>query len=249
MTFALHRITSDVAKFRYIIIHLDNDLRNIVGDLIDTPPQTSKYETVKRRIIDALSESKETKLRRLLRGQAIGDEKPSVFLQRLRNLASGQCSDDILRSLFMEQMPENVRGILAISQLDDLNLLAVQADRIVEALRPKIASIEPGLSNITAIPETKTSTPIRENQSRAANTDDNITARELKMAIETLERKFERALRSRSRSRGRRISRTRPLTPSKRGEPLCYYHQKFGPNARKCRYPCAWEKQPSDQGN
>lgn len=142
MTFDLHRITSDQARYRYTVIHLDADLLGIVGDIIDAPPATGKYEALKRRVIDSLSESQETKLRRLLRGQAMGDEKPSVYLQRLRNLAGGQCNDSVLRSLFMEQMPENVRGILAISPLDDLSTMAAQADRIIEVMRPQISGIQ-----------------------------------------------------------------------------------------------------------
>ena len=40
---------------------------------------------------------------------------------------------------------------------------------------------------------------------------------------------------SRSRSRGRSTSPSR-----QRGE-LCFYHEKFGANARKCRPPCAFQ--------
>lgn len=155
MTFALHRIVSDESKFRYIAIHLDADLLGIVGDIIDSPPTAGKYEAIKRRIIDSLSESQETKLRRLLRGQAMGDDKPSLFLQRLRNLAGGQCNDNVLRSLFLEQLPESTRGILAISQLDDLSLLAAQADRIMEVSRPQISAI--GQSATEIIPSAQSS--------------------------------------------------------------------------------------------
>ena len=40
---------------------------------------------------------------------------------------------------------------------------------------------------------------------------------------------------SRSRSRGRSTS------PSRERRELCFYHEKFGANARKCRPPCAFQ--------
>lgn len=67
MTFALHRITSDETKFRHIVINLDRDLLSIVGDIIDSPPINGKYEAIKQRIINSLSESQETRIQKLLR--------------------------------------------------------------------------------------------------------------------------------------------------------------------------------------
>ena len=83
----------------------------------------------------------------------MGDEKPSVFLQRLRNLAGAQCNDSVPRSLFMEQMPEHMQGILAISQLDDLAKLAAQADRIAEVMRPQIANISQASVDAVTVPQ------------------------------------------------------------------------------------------------
>lgn len=42
----------------------------------------------------------------------------------------------------MEQLPENVRTILAISEVQDLAKLAAQADKIVEMAKPAPATIQ-----------------------------------------------------------------------------------------------------------
>jgi len=47
-------------------------------------------------------------------------------------LAGGQCSDAVLRTLFLEQLPDNVRSILAISEVIDLSKLAFQADKVLD---------------------------------------------------------------------------------------------------------------------
>ncbi|XP_029680861.1 uncharacterized protein LOC115246283 [Formica exsecta] len=58
-----------------------------------------------------------------------------MFLQRLQSLATGQCNEEVLKTLFLERLPEPVRAILAVSQ-DNLTDLARQADAICEVTKP-----------------------------------------------------------------------------------------------------------------
>ncbi|KAK2578742.1 hypothetical protein KPH14_012268, partial [Odynerus spinipes] len=39
-------------------------------------------------------------------------------------------------------MPENIRGILAISEVKEMERLAAQADKILEVARPVISSVQ-----------------------------------------------------------------------------------------------------------
>jgi len=87
--------------------------------------------------LQCLGETSATHLRRLLASHELGDDKSSVLLQCLRNLAKGQVTDEVLRTIFMEQLkPEYVRTILAISEMSDLSKLAMQADKILEMAKP-----------------------------------------------------------------------------------------------------------------
>lgn len=140
--FAIHRITGDESKYRYVVLHADQTVLPLVADLITNPPEQDKYLTLKDRICSVLGETSATKIRRLLGSHELGNEKPSIFLQRLRNLAAGQVNDEILKTIFMEQLPENVRTILSISEVQDLARLAAQADKIVEMARPVAAAIQ-----------------------------------------------------------------------------------------------------------
>jgi len=65
--FALHKITKNEIKFRYIICYLDETTLSFVSDLMETPPTEKKYETVKQRIIGSFAETNESRLRKLLR--------------------------------------------------------------------------------------------------------------------------------------------------------------------------------------
>lgn len=114
LTLGIYQIRTDKAKFRYAVTYLGKKALSHVRDIVHRPPAESKYEAIKQRVIEAFEKDQESK-RRLLHRHEIGDEKPTTFLQRLRNLGSDQCPDSVLRSIFIEQMPENVRAILAAS--------------------------------------------------------------------------------------------------------------------------------------
>lgn len=81
------------------------------------PLENNKYLKLKKRTYSSFGES-----------TTLGEEKPSVFLHRLRNLVPGQVNDEILRSIFMEQLSENIRSIPVISEVKNLSKLAFQAD-------------------------------------------------------------------------------------------------------------------------
>ncbi|XP_070526498.1 uncharacterized protein [Cardiocondyla obscurior] len=186
--FAINRIQSDDSKYRFVIVYLDQTILPIVADILLNSPETGKYNKLKERLISALGESTATRIRRLLGSHEIGDEKPSVFLQQLRNLAGAQASDGILRAIFLEQLPENVRTILAISKMQDLDKLAAQADKIVEIAKPRSTTIN-------AVTQ----------QQQTSNGLDNMT--DLTTEINFLTRELRRSRRPRSTSRNRQIWR------------------------------------------
>lgn len=224
--FAIHRITGDESKFRYIVLHADQSVLPFVADLITNPPEQGKYQTLKERICSVWGETSAAKIRKLLGSHELGDEKPSLFLQRIRNLAAGQVTDEILKSIFMEQLPENVRAILAISEVQDLSKLAAQADKVIEMARP-------------------TSTAIQAVSRGQADGDSRILQEiaELKRQVRKLTFHDHRR---RSWSRGRSASRGRTRQRQKQdgnsSVDYCYYHNRFGDKAFKCSQPCTYNK-------
>lgn len=70
------------------------------------------HRSIKDRLVSNFSEKSESKLRRLLKEQILGDQKPSHFLQHLKNLAADQYVKTVVKSLFLEQFPQQVSAIL-----------------------------------------------------------------------------------------------------------------------------------------
>ena len=120
-----------------IIANLDHHLIPNIKHLIELDPKPADiYTQIKTRLISSFPASAEARLRRLLRGEVISEGKPSLFLARLRALNGGSCTDNILRSVFLEQMPSQIRAILTMSNIDSLQELANLADKILEASQP-----------------------------------------------------------------------------------------------------------------
>ncbi|XP_020297399.1 uncharacterized protein LOC109861954 [Pseudomyrmex gracilis] len=233
--FALNKITGDDTKYRYVLTNLDPSIILFITDIMSNPPAQGKYEALKKRIIESFDESQESKLRKLLRGQEMNDKKPSHLLQHLRNLAGGQCTDNVVRSLFLEQLPESARGILSISQVNDLNQLAIQADRIIDIMKPQIAEMHKETPKINSV-------------DRSVETQ----LQELTKMVHKLSVEVSRD-RTRQRSRSRHFqhkskSRERESVVSNRTDNnnYCYYHNKFGNKSFKCRQPCAWDKKTQE---
>lgn len=231
--FAIHRITGDESKFRYVVLHADQSVLPFVADLITAPPAQDKYLKLKERICTVLGKTSATKIRRLLGSHEMGDEKPSIFLQRLRNLAVGQVTDEILKSIFMEQLPENMRSILAISEVQDLTKLAAQADKIVEVTKPAFTTVQ-AVSGGQDEVNNKILQKLAELERQAKKF--------------TLRDKSGRRNRSRERSRSRGQSGSRARSrqhTDKEGntsKDYCYYHNRFGDEAYKCTQPCTYNK-------
>lgn len=232
--FSLSNITADTTRFRHVITQLDSQTLPAISDIILNPPANNKYQAIKDRIMSSFAETSESKLRQLLRGIDPRDEKPTLLLQRIRNLADGQVSDALLRTLFLEQLPEYVRGVLIISGDLDLSALARQADKVMEATsRNSVATVSAAVIK-------------SESNNEIAAVSRDTTLVELANAVATLTKEIKSIKFSARQTRPRSHSRQR--SPSATKSDLCFYHLKFGEDARRCQQPCAWHKN-KQQGN
>ena len=97
------------------------------------PKPADIYSQIKNQLIKSFSVSDETRLRKLLRGEVVSEGKPSLLLTRLHALNDSNYTDVVIKSVFLEQMPSQIRAILALLNVDDLLELARLADKVSEA--------------------------------------------------------------------------------------------------------------------
>ncbi|KAB0796613.1 hypothetical protein PPYR_10674, partial [Photinus pyralis] len=129
--FELSRITADTTKYFTIVAALSQKALKLVSDIITSPPENHKFDTLRNALISRLTESEDTKLQKLLRDLDLGDRKPTQLLREMKTLSGTSISNELLKKLWLQRLPQQVQVVLAISS-ESLDNLAIMADKIVE---------------------------------------------------------------------------------------------------------------------
>lgn len=256
---------SDKELSELLIRQLDlQDLDEIQDIMFDTKKATenNRYATMKMRLIQTYDESDHTKLERLLSNVELGDLKPSQLLRRMQNLAGNNIADNTLRVIWTKHLPPSVRAILAVSETiakkTELNELAIMADKMLEQLHHQISAV-----HNTSSPSTPSTPPVATNHENALlHAKIDMLAKEIS-ELKTHHSRYGRQRgrnwrgarhRSRSSYRSPHGNRRSDSNQQHRSEyndnSVCFFHRKFGGQARKCTRPCTYEdKHPSSSGN
>lgn len=209
--FALANVVRDHTKFYHIIAKIDQSVICHVADLVTTPPETNKYETVKQRLISRFQVSAQGRLERLLSACDLGDMRPTHLLAKMQELAAGlNVTDDLLKMLFLQRMPPSVKAVLAISD-GTIGKLAEMADKMLDTPSSHVAAASSSTSGSDAVTE-------------------------LQSQIAALTAEIRNLKSSRGTSRSRSTSRSSRVTDDE----ICWFHRKFGGRALKCREPCKY---------
>jgi hypothetical protein len=235
--FHSHLVRSDTSKYYAVIAALDCSTLQPVSNIIANPPATGKYDDAKKILIDSYSESREQQIRKLLKELDLGDRKPSKLLREMKTLAGDHVDDQMLQTLWLHRLPLNVQLLVSASDGVPLEKMANIADKLVEIVSnrgsPSIAAIA---NQPAAPPQTTVAESLKSLQEQVA-------------ALSVAVKQLTNADRGRSQKpahtegegqRARSQSRKR-WTTHKDG--VCFYHQKYAENARKCLKPCKFEAQ------
>ncbi|XP_060810826.1 uncharacterized protein LOC132904439 [Amyelois transitella] len=221
-----------------VIARLEKQDIEQISDLLYNPPETNPYQAIKERLITAYEESDSRQFQKLLSEMELGDQKPTHLLRRMRDLARDRIPDATLRLMWTNHLPAHIRSVLAVSESFSsktaLEELALLADKMMEQHR-----------EISAVYTTTSSQSSSQTQSSSQPSDTQFLINELrKLSVEIAELKSRPPYnnnnyrRNRSQSRNRNYSRpnSRDNSPS----PYCFYHRRFGAQARKCTSPCSY---------
>ncbi|XP_067133224.1 uncharacterized protein [Centruroides vittatus] len=233
--FAINRITGENTKYNYLINSLDAEILSNVSDLVFDRPAEAPFTKLKDRLLEIFQNSAVKEAKILLEDLALGDQKPSVLLRKMRELSAGKITEEFLRNLWLQRLSKNIQTVLAVSG-DELGKLAILADKVAELTEPtQLASINleagnPVIKNLEM--------QILELTTKVAELNVSRTARPCYRSRERNRHDPNSRYRISSRPRGRSLNR----------QGYCYYHDKFGSAARKCRSPCSFDR-TADQGN
>lgn len=222
-------ITTDDSKFNTVVRAIESKILNHVREAVLNPTVGAKYKNLKDALLKEFADSDYTKMKKLFSDLSLGDNKPTYLLNEMRRLGGANVTDDVLKTLWMNQLPMHARAILATSTAT-LNELATTADKIVEV--------------------SSTSMVQQVNQNKSNSPPDKLSVMEKQInqlvnAVNFLKNQHGQS-RSRSRSKSFQGKRSQTPTDTKRdndGNPdTCWYHMKYGDDAKKCRNPCRLSK-------
>ena len=216
--FITQRVTSERSRFHHVVGALQPEMAMQIRDLLLNPPSDHPYTHLKEALVQRTSASAQHRINQLLSAEELGDQKPSNLLRRLQQLAGDTPVDSqFLKELFMKRLPDQCRVVLAASRESDIQQLSLLADRVMEVMPPHVRAV--------TVPE-----PVAE------------PLAELRAEVAALRREMQDLStrgRSASRSPTRNYGRSRSSSQSRKSSGLCWYHDKFGDNARRCVPPCA----------
>ncbi|XP_071858109.1 uncharacterized protein [Bombus fervidus] len=130
--FEAARITSDRAKYHTTIVNLTERYVQLVRDILFDPPETRRYEYLKKELIKRVAVSDSTRVRKLLEGEQIGDRTPSQFYRDLKKLATVSTPDDFVVTLWRSRLPVYVQRVLDTTEETKAEILTLIADRVYE---------------------------------------------------------------------------------------------------------------------
>ncbi|XP_077256528.1 uncharacterized protein LOC143894258 [Temnothorax americanus] len=219
--FRAHSVRSDDLKFCVVVDNLDKESMLEIADVIESPPASDKYQKIKETLISRLTYSDEKRWRKLLTDVELGDRKPTHLLREMRRLTNNSVDEQLLQTLWLQRMPSRVQELLSVVEGVALDKMAELADKAMERTVPTVAAVD-------------TATP---------GTDPTLMSSisELTRQIQRLVADKDEGRQARSKRRGRSKSRSRTGDKSQPSK-YCFYHARFGKNARNCTQPCAWVK-------
>lgn len=171
--FTARRITAEVTKYHHVVASLPPAIASEIRDLLVAPPAENEYTTLKQLLISRLTPSEPQRLQQLLHDTELGDRTPSQLLRHMRQLlhtagaTTTETDSRLLRELFLQRLPVNVRMVLASAADKRLSQLAELADSVLAVAPPSVAALQPdiaGRATTTALHD------IREQISRLADT-------------------------------------------------------------------------------
>lgn len=235
-------IITDDDKFGVLQLPIEPETTAHVTSIIEHPPGSDRYNTLKQAIIKLYAEPQSLKMRKLLSQTKFRSTKPSLILSEMRQLHPSNGDSEIFKSLFLERLPPRIRNAVTSLKLLVPNASTLTLDAIAEYADQQMDDIE-----------NETIQAVRSNQPHEAKAVESMEA-----MIERICEKFFTHERGRSRSRAhnqrnRTPSQARQQTPppnktqsSEDGPQPCYYHVRYG-NGRhenkKCYHNCKFHKE------
>ena len=135
----INQVHSDRSKYGLVVSALDVETLADVGDLLVNPPENDKYQALKAKILERLTDTPERQLQKVFSELQLDGRKPSQLFRHMRALADNLANDNVIRARWLALPPCHVQNILKIFRTETLDEVLAAADQLMES--PIIPSI------------------------------------------------------------------------------------------------------------
>ncbi|XP_017461234.1 PREDICTED: uncharacterized protein LOC108354564 [Rhagoletis zephyria] len=233
--FAATGVSHDGRKYNLVMAQVPPNKLTELRAIIDATPAQNRYDYIKSKLISHFADSQQRRVQRVLSDMPLGDLKPSQLFNEMRLVAGNALCETVLLDLWASRLPPYAQAAVIASKGDVADKVTI-ADAIVDSLSFRQVNMVGSISPSQVNPP-----PPGEREA--------VTLESLQKEISQLTKQFQslasRRSRSRSQSRSRNQRNNRSESTSATG--LCWYHERYGANARKCKSPCNYNTQQSHQ--
>uniref|UniRef100_A0A5S6Q4F4 Retrotransposon gag domain-containing protein n=1 Tax=Trichuris muris TaxID=70415 RepID=A0A5S6Q4F4_TRIMR len=221
--FKLLKVTSSLTKFYYAIAAFNDATAADLDDLLQ-PVGDFPYEHLKKQVLIRFATTPDERFQSLMDSQALTEQRPSQILREMRCKATDLIDPEspFFRQLFLRRLPPNIQLVLKTLRTATIDELAQTADELM-----------PLNSSINIVTAGDASSEVQALRQEIADLREQLRALAVVSPSQNRARRTTTLNRSPS---GRRRLSISPPPPT-----ICYFHRKFGRDARRCRQPCHFQ--------
>lgn len=216
----------DGQKFGLLLGALPTSKVKDVENVLTSPPRTEKCKALIKALKKKIPQQGDEDTFRELLSMQLGDMEPSALLQHMQSLnakRTAKLPGPVIRSLHLQKLPSSLQSLIETTgaALDD-DAYAELADKILRREAAAVAKHrEPQLAPLGQV--SAVSRP-------RSTTDLEAQIKDLQQQLATLQAQLK-------------PSTTRDINARQRpaARDLCYYHSRFGKDARNCEQPCSFQ--------
>ena len=266
--FRAERITDPVAMYNHVVRCLDGRQIRKIRSRMPHETDPDCYSNLRTLLLDTYSVPLRDRIRELFSGGCRG-QRPSEILDKLRSATnghnSGACSEEYIKEMFFHYLPQYITSVLSAHIDDNCDQLALRADSIYDrAARSPSNGVGPSVSHSSNQDNSESQTrkmvsdmlsefqtlrndvnEIKVTYNSPKDASNNYANSPLPPRLNALPQHSRNGGRSKpGRYQRGYESNAYPTRPGHSNQ-YCYYHQRFGRNARKCQQPCGFsERRP-----
>jgi hypothetical protein len=224
--FALCNVIDPVTRYYHVLAALSVDsvrlMRHVLHD--DTGPES--YEQLRASLLASHSLSNYQKMERMMRLPPLGDRKPSVMLaEMLEFCPAGESTTAVFAFLYLQRLPREIRVLLSEDDPANMRAIAEKADRLIAMHVPQ-----------------------SHDACAAVTAEDSCAKAGVVAALQGARSRKDKGPKRPQQSHTQPKELGRWIDLTKRGQEqgwslrtsMCYYHAKFGEQAKHCQEECAW---------